>query len=109
MRSGELRERLSVQTLTETADTYGAAGTETWATASVVWAAVEPQSGREFFSAERLTGEVTHRIRIRYRDDWTTAITPKHRLLYGARLFDIISVIEVVPRQELQILARERV
>lgn len=107
-----LRERVTIQQVTQAADTMGAAGTESWAniaTVPIVWAAVEPLSGREFFEAQRVAADVSHRVRLRYRDDYTTVLTPKHRLRWGSRTLDIVATLEVVPRTWLHVLARERV
>lgn len=112
MRAGDLRERVSIQVNTPAADTFGAAGAESWAnigTVPTVYAALEPLSGREGFAADRLYGEASHRVRMRYRSDFMTVLVPKNRLLYGTRVFDIIATLEVAPRQELHVLVTERV
>ena len=47
MRAGRLRHRVTIQSITEAADTYGdIAGTPT--NGDIVWASVEPLVGREF-------------------------------------------------------------
>lgn len=108
MNAGELRDQVTFQALTQSADTFGAAGSESWAniaTTPIVWAALETLSGREFFAAQRVAAEVTHRIRIRYRSD----ITPKHRVKSGSGIFDILAVFEVDRRIETHLLVKERV
>jgi SPP1 family predicted phage head-tail adaptor len=105
VRAGRLRHRVAVQRATDGTDAYGDA-TPTWTTLATVWASVEPLTGREYFSAAHLQAEVTTRIVLRPIDGVT--LTPKDRVLYGARSFDILQVSDVGERgRELQIMARE--
>ena len=43
-----------------------------------VWASIEPLSGRELLNAQQITGESTHRVRMRFTD----AITRKDRIRF---------------------------
>lgn len=103
MRSGELRNRITIQQKSVTRDTYGGE-TVTWTDVATVWAAVEPISGREYFSSQQIQAEVTTRIRIRHK----TGITPVMRVSWGTRLYDIISVIEINERnREIHLMCKE--
>lgn len=103
MRAGDLRQRIKIQQKSVTRDTYGGE-TITWTDVAIVWAAVEPISGREYFSAQQFRAEVTTRIRIRHR----AGITPVMRVSSGTRLYDIISVIEVNERnREVHLMCQE--
>lgn len=103
MRAGELRHRVTIQQKTFSRDSYGGE-TITWTDVATVWAAVEPISGREYFTAQQTQAEVTTRIRIRHR----AGITPVMRVLWGTRLYDIISVIEVKERnREIHLMCQE--
>ncbi|SEJ31649.1 phage head-tail adaptor, putative, SPP1 family [Azotobacter beijerinckii] len=103
MRVGSLRHRLTFQRRQTGTDDFGQplAG---WEDIATVWASIEPISGRELLAAQQTQGEITHRIRCRYRDGLSTA----SRALFKERVFDLQSVIN--PRElnaSLEILANE--
>ena len=105
--AGKLIHRVAVQS---SASVQGATGepTKTWATESTDWALVEPISGREFFAAQLVSAEVTHRVRKRYRTGQT--ITPVKRLLFGTRKLEIVSAQNLGERnEEWEIMCRETV
>ena len=103
MRAGDLRRRVTIQQKSVTRDTYGAE-VISWTDVATVWASVEDLSGRELYDAERITTEVTTRIRIRYR----AGITTDMRAVYGARVFNIRAVLDTEGRKrELQLLVAE--
>lgn len=62
----------------------------TWSTFAIVYANIKPLVGKEFLSAQQITGELTHDITIRYR----RGIKSKMRISYLDRYFDIQSVID---------------
>lgn len=62
----------------------------TWSTEATVWAAIWPVSATETIKGGRDGLTVTHRIRIRYRD----GVKGSWRIFWGARYFNIVSVIE---------------
>ena len=88
MRSGELRHRITIEQPTETRDSYGSVKI-TWSTLATVWAAIWPVRAKEFVSLGQTQSEVTHRIRMRYRNDVTT----KLRIEFNSRYFAINQVI----------------
>lgn len=101
---GKLRHRVTLQTKTTTTDAGGGT-TETWTDTATVWAAVEPLEGTERLRAMQVSPTLSHRIRMRYRADVTTAM----QVVYNGRAFDITSVVDVSERhRELQMLAEER-
>lgn len=103
MRAGDLRHRITLQRLEMVQDSYGQP-TETWSDVVIVWAAVNPISGREFFQAETINSEVTHKILIRYRQ----GIEPAMRIKFKDRIFTIISVINFQEKNEaLQLMCKE--
>jgi SPP1 family predicted phage head-tail adaptor len=77
-----------------------------WGTYAVRWAAVEPLTGREYFTAQQMQATVTTRIRLRY---WANhGISPKMRVAWDGRLFEIDSVQEVKSgRRELHLMCTE--
>lgn len=103
MRAGLFRHRISIQAHSTTQDGYGQESI-TWNTGIICWSLVEPISGRQFLSRSGEAYEVTHRITLRYR----TGITPKNRILFGSRVFQIVFVEN--PQEsniELKILCKE--
>lgn len=106
MQAGRLNRRIIIHQNTPTRDANGGE-VESWSVLAYRWASLEPINGREYFTAQQTASEVTHRVRIRY--DYTVkTVTPKMRIVYGSRTFDIESVIN--PREsnkELVLMCRE--
>lgn len=103
MQAGQLRHRVVIEHNTPTQDIYGQP-IESWGALATVWGAVEPLAGAEFFSAQQFQAEVDTRIRIRYR----TGITPKMRVMWSDRIFEIDTVIEPKSqRRELHLMCTE--
>lgn len=106
--SGRRRHLITLESRGTTLDSYGDE-TLTYTTLATAWAEIRMVSGNERFGAMQVQAEVTHRIRF----DWTAAaaaLTPKDRITYGSRTFDIISAADPTGRQrELEVLAVERV
>nr|DAH06876.1 MAG TPA: head tail joining protein [Caudoviricetes sp.] len=70
-----------------------------------VWASVAPTTGREYEEAQKIREETTYKVVTRYYSDITTDM----KILYGLRIFDIISVLNTDERDvELQIVAKEK-
>ena len=91
-----MRHRVVIQTVTQTPD--GAGGfTENWTTAATVWASIQPANGRERWVAGQMETHVTHRIECRYNSAITTAM----RILWGARVFDVVEVLNIEERNIL--------
>ncbi|HEU0118812.1 MAG TPA: phage head closure protein [Alphaproteobacteria bacterium] len=107
MRIGELRKQVIIQQEAQTPD--GAGGYSlSWTNVATVWAEITPASGREVYTAQHLEGHVTHHIYMRYRSD--IAVTTDMRVLYGARSFNIRSVMNYDERnQRLELLVEEGV
>jgi SPP1 family predicted phage head-tail adaptor len=79
---------------------------ETWSTFATAQASIEPISGREYIAAQSTQADVSHRIRLRY----LSGITPKLRVNYSSRIFDILSVININEcNRELQLMCRESI
>lgn len=85
--SGTMTKRITFQSLVTTQNEYGEM-VSGWTDVKTVWASIEPLSGRDFFQAQAVQSEITHKIITR----WTGA-TPDMRIKYGTRYFDIESVI----------------
>lgn len=77
---------------------------EEWEDIATTWASINPISGKEYYSAETINSDLTHKIRLRYR----RGITPDMRILYNGRIFYIVSVInEYEKNTMLQLMCRE--
>ena len=63
---------------------------DTWKVFTQAWASVAPISGREYFAASGQRATITHKIRMRFGPE---VIKPKDRARVGARLFDIVSIL----------------
>jgi SPP1 family predicted phage head-tail adaptor len=104
MEAGILNKRIDIQGITKTTDGMGGF-TETYTTiASSVAAAIWPVSGKEQIQAGQNKMTITHRIRIRYRNNMKSA----YRVKFGDRYFDIESIINPSERNELlEMLCKE--
>jgi len=103
--AGTLKDRVTIQSVTETRSSSGQVN-ETWGTFATRWASVEPLQGREFFESQQVNADVTTRVRLRYLE----GVTPKMRVLYKTRTFNITSVVNVEERSiETQLLCTEDV
>jgi len=105
MQTGKLRHRVTIETATESLDSYGHPD-PTWTSAVVVWASIEPLAGNELLRAQEVNAEISIRIRIRYH----ASVTPRARLKFGSRYFEILSVANLEERgREMELLCREAV
>lgn len=130
-RAGLLRHRVSIQTGTPSDD--GMAGqTTAWATDASVWALITPLKGEELFRAQQIQANVTHKVEMRYTGlnrliledgsgfillesggyiilEGIAGVTPKKRLLFGTRVFDIDYVANFAEQNKmLDLLVTER-
>lgn len=93
IRPGDLREVISIQERSETSDNMGGF-TETWANVSgmgSVRAAIWPISANELLRSEQQQFNISHRIRIWYRD----GINSNMKIIHGTRTFNIKSIINL--------------
>lgn len=107
MRAGKLRHIVTLQQRVDGHETPFPSGApdQYWDTFQAgVPCSIDPISGREYFSQQQVQGEVTHRIRLRYLAGVTSAL----RVLYGTRVFDIVSVLNWEERNiELHLMCVE--
>ena len=81
--------------------------TETWAKVAETWAAIEPLKGDERWAAAYAQATTTHRVTMRPPG---IEITPAHRIIFGSRIFEIESVINVEERnRELVLMCVEKI
>jgi len=101
MRVGPMNSRIAIQEEVTTPD-GGGGFVKTWQTVFSVWAHWKHQSMYERLQAMQLQSGVVHRLEVRYRDD----ITPKHRILYKGKAYQIRAVVnvnEMNDKMELQV------
>ena len=105
MRGGKLRRVVSITqpTITQTGTGNPQA---TWTTfAATVFADIQEQNGKEALQAGQVNAQQLILVNIRYQ----AGITPKMRVLYGARTFEIMAVRNVNERnRELELTCLER-
>lgn len=101
---GQMRHRVTIQTLAEASD--GAGGfTGTWTDVATVWAKIEPLKGMEVLQAMQLEAPLTHKVFIRYR---TGIATNGVRLKHEGRYFDIKQVRNLMESERwLELLVEE--
>lgn len=101
---GRLRERITIQQATETRNALGES-VQSWETFAERWASVEGLSGREVLLTGQQQTEVTHRVRLRYTDGFTSTM----RILWRNRVLEITALLEHRHRSEHEALCTERV
>jgi len=100
---GALRHRLTLERQTRIADGGGGAAV-TWEAVAELWAHVRPISGDERLRADAVSGRVTHEVWIRHRAD----VVPAMRFTQGARVLEIVAVLDPGRRDRLKCLCEER-
>lgn len=88
MEIGRLRNRILVEHRRTRRNRDGSLEEE-WDPAGAVWAEIVPLRGREYWAAQEVAADVTHRVRCRFDGE----LTAKHRFLVpgpnGHRVFNI--------------------
>ena len=98
-----LRHQVQIQQSVVTRDTTGAE-IETWQDVATRHAEIAPLVGREQFLAQQINATTSHRVRLRY----LPGVTPKMRVLYGARILMIDGILNPEERNiELQLVCTE--
>lgn len=83
---GEFRHIVTFQKKTNVQNDYGEE-IDDWENVLIARVGIYPMSGREFFAAETINSEVTHKINMRY----IPGITPDMRIKFGDRIFELKS------------------
>jgi SPP1 family predicted phage head-tail adaptor len=103
MEAGELRRVITIQTLTETPDGQGGI-TQGWSTFRHCWAAVKPMGGDERQQYAQLYPSASVHVTVRY----TAGLSPKQRILYGSRVFDVLAVVDDEERhRQVDLICKE--
>lgn len=108
MRSAQLKHPIRIERNTPTLNAFGEEE-NVWSIFAQRRASITPLRGREFWTAQELESEVTHRINIRW-DEKVGQINTKDRIMDGTRVFDLKAIINPKERnRELEIMAIEKV
>ena len=100
---GDLNKRIVIQYPTRASDSMGGF-IATWIDSDTIWAAIWPTSAGELVQSMQTNMAISHRIRVRYRSDITSA----YRIKFGNRYFNIVSMINPNEKGEwLDILCKE--
>lgn len=94
MRIGPKRHRIVVESRTDAADATGEP-IATWSTFLSAWARIIQGGSREFERGDRVRADVDLVFVIRHRD----GLTPKMRVSWDSRLFDVTAVTNPDQRQ----------
>ena len=86
MRAGLLKHIITIETVVESQSATGSV-TEAWQKFAVVHSTYEPQTSGESFKEDQEQAFESVNFRIRFLDN----ITPKMRINYKGRIFDILS------------------
>lgn len=87
--TGKMDKRVSIQKYVKTRGTQGGFILG-FVTENTVWAFVNPLSAGERVDAEQVKNIRTHRVTMNF---YSPGISGKDRLLFGARIFNIVSVV----------------
>lgn len=82
-----LRDQMQLQQPLETDDGSGGVSVS-WISVASVWATIQLRSQREASVADHLDGIVTHRVRLRHRED----VRGSWRIVLGARILRVLAV-----------------
>ena len=100
---GALRERLALEQPVRSDDGGGGASIS-WTPIATVWAAVRTLSGDERLRHDQVSGRLTHEVWIRHR----AGVAPAMRFRDGARVYDLVAVVDAPRRRFLKCLCEER-
>jgi len=105
MRAGRLRHKIEIQRPVETDGSMGSV-VSSWQTFTQCRASYEPKTAKETYQANQDFAQSEAMFRTRF----VPGVTPKMRLIFDGRTFDILGVIDVYGRgREMQIMCKENV
>jgi SPP1 family predicted phage head-tail adaptor len=100
VKSGHLRQRITIRQKVVTRDSYGAEAIA-WTTFATLWAAAEPIRGREFVALRSAQSDLAIRFRIRYLPGLKTTM----QVLWNGVDYPIEQIIDLNARnREVEIL-----
>lgn len=90
MQVGRLRHRITIEQNAQFQNTIGE-WIDNWVPWAIVWAAIEPVTGRDFYITRQIDSQVDGKVRIRYRE----GLLPTMRINYQDRILHIVSLLVV--------------
>lgn len=106
MDAGALDRRIALQRATMTRDAFNEP-VYAWSTLATVWASKTDVSDRERLTSAEVAAEISTRFRVRW-SSVTASLTPKDRVSYDGKNYDIVSVKEISRRAGVEISAVAR-
>lgn len=103
MQAGKLDRRITIQSATLIDDGYGGQ-VETWGDVATVWAQFLPGGGNERFASAQVYAETQARFRIR----WRAGLSPKNRVLFDGKAWDVLAVDEIGRRDGIELRVKAR-
>jgi SPP1 family predicted phage head-tail adaptor len=107
IKAGELDRRITIERAAATQDPGSGHDIQSWATLATVWAKVTPVSDRERVASAQVSAEITDRFLIRWSPQ-VSGVSPKDRIVYGGRTYNISGVKEIDRRVGIEITAAAR-
>lgn len=92
-RIGQMRHRVEIQSQDSARDKIGGVAGE-YATEATWWASVVPLSGREFYEAQQIHANVTHRVTLRHYE----GLDADFQFLHNGRVLSIAHVTDFEER-----------
>lgn len=83
---GDLRERIDLQVEQRTRDDVGGFVSQ-WVGVAQVWARVQPMGTGERYMRHQMQANASWRVTIRHRSD--VSVSPKMRVVWGSRTFEV--------------------
>lgn len=96
---GKLRHRVRLQRPGGSKDAFAGRVTS-WTDVAVVWACVEPLTGRDAVIAAQRQASTSHKVTVRYSLS-TAVIAADWRVLYDGRVLVVDNIINVEERNEV--------
>ncbi len=94
--SGRRDKRITIEESIETRGADYSDPQSQWVTYLNLWAQIEPLQGREYILNREQQSEVT----VRFRTLYYPGVTSKMRIIYRARIYQIVSVIDPFEQHE---------
>jgi SPP1 family predicted phage head-tail adaptor len=101
--AGSMDRRITIQGVSLADDGYGGQ-VETWSTVAEVWAQFLPGGGNEKFASAQVYAETQARFRIR----WRSGLSPKNRITFDGKTWDVLAVDEVGRKEGLELKVKAR-
>lgn len=100
MQAGRLRHRIEIQVASTADGSFSKSQSVNYSTVTTVWGEIRPLTGKEFVHGRANDAQVTHEVTIRYY----SGLTPRHRLKFGTRIFNIVQLRDIEERNRMMIV-----